>query len=89
MQVLCKSTKGHAETYCCVCGQGFVMFWERQSRIERMQALHEIQETLRRHHRTSPSREAHPREGFPVPERDAEEAFSGAVLAGAVPHWEP
>lgn len=88
MQVFCKRTNGNAETHCCVCGQGFVMFWERQSRIQRMGALHEIQETLRRHHRSSPGRDAHPPAHFPVPERDAEGAFFGAVLAGAVPNSE-
>ena len=45
MQVLCKSTNGNAETHCCVCGQGFVMFWERQSRAERIQVMKEIQNT--------------------------------------------
>src|SRR5208337_1697021 len=61
MQVLCKKTDGNAEAHCCVCGQGFVMFWDRQSRPERVAALHEIQEVLRRHHRDSSSPEAHPK----------------------------
>lgn len=88
MQVFCKSTNGNAETRCCVCGQGFVMFWERQSRHERVAALHEIQETLRRHHRVSPSSEAHPTGSFPVPERDATMAFAGAILSAAGPNLE-
>jgi hypothetical protein len=51
MQVLCTSANGNAETYCCICGQGFVMFWERQSRRERAAAIREIQDSLRQHHR--------------------------------------
>jgi hypothetical protein len=88
MHVLCKSTKGHAETHCCVCGQGFVMFWDRQSRTERAAALHEIQETLRRHHRATPGPEAHPIQLFPVPEWDPASAYSVAVGSGAVPNLE-
>jgi hypothetical protein len=68
MQVLCKKTNGNAEAHCCVCGQGFVMFWDRQSRIERIAALHETQQVLRQHHRLTLSPEAHPGDSFPVPE---------------------
>ena len=68
MQVLCKSTNGNGETQCCVCGQGFVMFWYRQSRAERVEALKEIQTTLRHQHRNQRGSEAHPNGGFLVPE---------------------
>jgi hypothetical protein len=68
MQVLCKKTKGNAETQCCVCGQGFVMFWDRQSRADRRLALHELQETLRRQHRNTLGPEAHSKESFTIPE---------------------
>lgn len=87
MHVLCKSTDGYAETHCCVCGQGFVMFWDRQSHSERVAATHEIQETLRRQHRVSPGPEAHPKDRFAVPEWDAAAAFAGAVDSGAVSNW--
>jgi hypothetical protein len=76
MQVLCKKANGNAETHCCVCGQGFVMFWDRQSRNERIAALHEIQETLRRHHRNASGSEVHPKDSFPVPEWNGGGAFS-------------
>lgn len=88
MQVLCKSTTGNAECHCCVCGEGFVMFWERQSRSERARALHDIQETLRRHHREHPGLHAHPQGGFLVPEWNGPIAFSAAALLGNVPVWE-
>jgi len=68
MKVLCKKTNGNAETHCFVCGQGFVMFWDRQSRSDRLAALHEIQAILRRHHRSVAGPEAHPQESFTVPE---------------------
>lgn len=86
MQVLCKSTNGFAETHCCICGQGFVMFWDRQSHSERIAALHEIQDTLRRQHRHCPGREAHPKENFPVPEWDTAVACSSVAVSGAVPN---
>jgi hypothetical protein len=87
MQVLCKSTEQNAETHCCVCGQGFVLFWERQSHAERAEALREIQKTLRGHHRDQPGPEAHPRAGFLVPRRDDPVAFSGTATLGHAPSW--
>lgn len=86
MQVVCKKTDGNAETHCCVCGQGFVMFWDRQSRNERIAALHEIQEAFRPQHRNAAGPEAHPKDSFPVPEWSGASAFSGTAAQGiAVP----
>ena len=87
MQVLCKSTSGNAETHCCVCGQGFVMFWERQSRTERIEAMKEIQNTLRHHHRNQRGPEAHPKGSFLVPESNSSDAGSGAAVHGTAPSW--
>ena len=87
MQVLCKSTDGNAETHCCVCGQGFVMFWERQSRAERIEAMKEIQNTLRHQHRNQRGKEAHPRGSFLVPERSGSNSGSGAAIHGHAPSW--
>lgn len=88
MQVLCKTTGGNAETHCCICGQGFVMFWERQSRAERAETLCEIQETLRRQHRLAPGPEAHPQGGFLVPEWHGPLVASGAAILGNAPVWD-
>jgi hypothetical protein len=44
------------------------MFWERQSRAERIDAMKDIQKTLRNQHRTDKGREAHPASAFLVPE---------------------
>jgi hypothetical protein len=88
MQVLCRKTNGNAEFHCCVCGQGFVMFWERQSRSERTEILFEIQETMRRHHRTAPGSEAHPRDGFLAPQMINSLELAGAGVAGSAPAWD-
>jgi hypothetical protein len=87
MQVLCKSIKGNAETHCCVCGQGFVMFWERQSRSERLETLREIQLTLRHQHRTYRGPEAHPNGCFLVPEWNGSVAATGTAILGQAPTW--
>lgn len=87
MQVLCKSTNGNSEMHCSVCGQGFVMFWERQSRAERSEAIRDIQKTLRHQHRTQKGAEAHPNGGFLVPEWNGSVSSSGASIVGAAPSW--
>lgn len=87
MQVLCKSSNEEVETCCSVCGQGFVLFWERQTRMERAQALKEVAKALRRHHDKLAGPEAHPQHGFVVPEWDGPVAFSGAAILGNAPSW--
>jgi hypothetical protein len=87
MQVFCKSTSGNAEVQCCVCGQGFILFWERQSRSERVAALQAIQKTLRAHHMRLAGPEVHPQTGFLVPGLDGPAAFSGAAIQGHAPTW--
>ena len=87
MQVLCKSTDGNAETHCCVCGQGFVMFWERQSRSERAESIKEIQMALRYQHRNQRGPEAHPNGGFLVQEWPGSNAASSASMLGQAPSW--
>ena len=83
MKVYCKSTTGNAEFHCSVCGQGFVLFWERQPRIERVAVLSEIQQTMRRHHRSSPGSEAHPQGGFLAPDwGDPTELAAAALRSG-------
>jgi hypothetical protein len=88
MQVLCKKTDGNAETHCCVCGQGFVMFWDRQSRNDRMAALHEVQQILRRHHRNGAGPEAHPKETFTVPEWSGNSKATDPSAHDTVPTWD-
>ncbi len=87
MQVLLKSADSGVETRCSVCGQGFVMFWERQTRMERGEALREIEATLRHHHHVSDGAHVHPTKGFLVPSWDGPIAFSGAAILGNAPVW--
>jgi len=87
MQVLCKSTQGNAETHCSVCGLGFVMFWERQTRTQRQEMLSEIQKTLRNQHRSHKGPEAHPSGGFLVPEWNGSNAASATAVSGKAPSW--
>ena len=87
MQVYCRKTDGNAEMNCCVCGQGFVLFWDRQTAIERAVMRAEIQEMLRRQHRAADGVEAHPLSEFSVPEFESAVSSSGAALGG-VPVWE-
>lgn len=87
MQVLCKRTEGNAEIHCCVCGQGFLIFWERQSRPQRAEALTEIQRVLRGHHRVEAGPDAHTHNSFLVPEWDGPTAFAGAAVPGHAPTW--
>ncbi|MFC5861194.1 hypothetical protein ACFPT7_02690 [Acidicapsa dinghuensis] len=87
MQVLLKSSETAVETRCSVCGQGFVMFWERQTRNERNEAMREIEATLRHHHHAGDGPHVHPVKGFLVPEWDGPIAFSGAAILGNAPVW--
>lgn len=87
MQVLCKSTNEGGEVCCSVCGQPFALFWERQSKAERAQALVEIAKTLRSHHAHRSDREAHPQRGFVVPDSEGPIASSGAAILGHAPSW--
>jgi hypothetical protein len=64
------------------------MFWERQSRMERAEALRDIQKVLLSHHRKSPGQQAHPQGGFLVPEWNGPIAFSGAAILGHAPTWD-
>jgi hypothetical protein len=87
MQVLCKSSEGAVETRCSICGQGFLLFWERQTRMERAEALREIDLALREHHLEGFESNVHPKKGFLVPAWDGPIAYSGAALLGNAPAW--
>ena len=87
MQVLCKSSKDSTETVCSVCGQGFVLFWERQTKGEKAAALRDVATTLRAHHNEKEGPEAHPDRGFLVPEWNGPIAYSGAAILGNAPSW--
>ena len=87
MQVLLKSSNECAETRCSVCGQGFAMYWERQTREEQAKALREVEATLESHHRGESGASVHPDRGFVIPAWDGPVAFSGAAILGNAPAW--
>jgi hypothetical protein len=66
---------------------GFVMFWERQSRTERIEVMKEIQNTLRHHQRNQKGPGAHPKGSFLVPEWNSSDSGSGASVHGHAPSW--
>lgn len=74
MKVFFKSTDGKANTHCCVCGQGFMLSWERKPSEGITDVLFEIQKSLCDHHRSDGmGRQAHPQ--------------SGTVISHLVPEW--
>jgi hypothetical protein len=87
MQVLLKSTEAAAETRCTICGQGFVMFWERQTKAERTESMRAVETALRHHHHAGGGPNVHPVKGFLVPAWDGPIAFSGAAILGNAPVW--
>lgn len=87
MQVLLKTSETAVEARCGVCGQGFVMFCERRSAIDRAEAMCEIESTLQHHHLAGDGPEVHPVKGFLVPAWDGPVAFSGAAILGNAPVW--
>jgi hypothetical protein len=85
MQVLCKTSNVSIETRCSVCGQGFALYWERQTANEKAESLMEVEAVLRHHHRRETGVAAHPDHGFLVPAWDGPIAFSGAAMLGNAP----
>jgi hypothetical protein len=87
MQVLCKSTSQAPDVCCPVCGQGFALVAERQSKAERARAVREVTQALRTHHVKRPGRRAHAEGGFLVAADGGAETFSGAAILGNAPSW--
>lgn len=86
MQVLCKSSSEKIEAQCSVCGQGFTLYWERQTPAEQAEARGAVESVLRDHHRVRQGVGAHPESGFLVPAWDGPVAFSGAAILGNAPN---
>jgi len=87
MKVFFKSTEGKANTHCCVCGQGFMLSWERKPSEGITEVLFEVQKSLCDHHRSDGmGRQAHPQSGTvisrPVQEWRGYLPFSDAAILG-------
>lgn len=85
MQVLCKPSNGVSDVLCPICGQGFLLYWERFSRAEQDDNRPEIQQALCLHHAQPAAHGAHPEAPFNIPDWSGQPKFSAAaILSGAV-----
>ena len=84
MQILCKASNDASDACCGICGQRFVISWERTSRAAQTDTLRHIQQALRDHHVDSNSPGAHPQEPFHVPDCPIPRKYSRAALLGGI-----
>jgi hypothetical protein len=82
MQVLCKLSHTASDVRCRVCGQGFLVYWSRNSRAEQAASRGMVIEALAAQHASSHSEHVHPRTGFNVPAWSGRPSVSGAALLG-------
>ncbi len=85
MQVLCKPSDNSPDVQCPVCGQGFLLYWERSSRDQQEDTRQSIQQALRDHHADNSATEAHPGPAFNIPSWSGSPRFSAAALLGGAP----
>ncbi|WP_213805198.1 hypothetical protein [Granulicella sp. dw_53] len=85
MQVVCQPSQSSSDVRCPVCGEGFLLYWERTSRTERHETLGKIQQALSDHHKTEAEGKAHPVAAFNIPSWSGLARFSGAALLGGLP----
>lgn len=81
MQVLCKPTNASPDIKCPVCGQGFLLYWERSSRDQQDDTLPNILQVLREHHNRLDFT-THPGSPFNIPSWSGLPQFSAAALLG-------
>jgi hypothetical protein len=81
MQVLCKPSKDAVDVECPVCGQGFLLFWERSSVSQQESTRPEIEQALCDHHAEGRAG-AHPEVPFNIPSWPGLPQFSAAALLG-------
>jgi hypothetical protein len=87
MQVLLRKSDEIHDLKCDVCGQGFRLYWERNSLNEQEAMRPTVLEELRQQHMgaaSDPSPEAHPSSPFNVPRWSGSPQFSGAALLGGL-----
>lgn len=83
MQVLCERSNAGNDVRCAVCGQGFLVYWERSSRAERESARKDVMQAIRdQHDDVTSGHHAHPAARFTVPSWTGNPAYSGAALLG-------
>jgi hypothetical protein len=84
MQVLCERSNTGNDVRCNVCGQGFLVYWERSSRAEREQARRDVIQALADHHEDLTT--GHPGGGG-APPPPPPPRYSGAALLGGAPAY--
>ncbi len=91
MQVLCKASTTGSDVRCSICGQAFLVYWERSTLEEQAEARLNVLQALRSHHlsgqTSSQNQHAHPQTAFNVPEWNGMPQFSAAALLGNAPKW--
>jgi hypothetical protein len=88
MQVLCERSNTGNDVRCNVCGQGFLVYWERSSRAEREQARRDVIQALADHHEDlTTGHHSHPPTRFTVPSWSGDIRYSGAALLGGAPAY--
>jgi hypothetical protein len=85
MQVLCKQSNSSPDVQCPVCGQGFLLYWERSSRAQQEATRHSIQQALCDQHLEPNDTGAHPEGAFNIPNWSGSPKFSAAALLGGAP----
>ena len=82
MQVFCKPSDNSPDVRCPVCGQGFLLFWERSSKSQQDDTRQSIYQALRDHHIDGDHTSAHPGADFNIPSWSGSPQFSAAALLG-------
>jgi len=85
MQVLCERSNAGSDVRCGVCGQGFLVYWERSSRTEREAARKDVMQAIRgQHEDVTTGHHAHDAVRFTVPTWSGDPSYSGGGLLGGV-----
>jgi hypothetical protein len=85
MQVFCKPSDSSPDVHCPVCGQGFLLFWERSSRSQQDATRQSIYQALTDHHIDGDDTSSHPDAAFNIPSWSGSPQFSAAALLGGAP----
>lgn len=81
MQVLCERSNTGSDVRCTICGQGFLVYWERTSPTERALTRQKVIMTLREHHEEEMSgHHAHPSDRFLIPSWTSDARLAASAM---------
>ncbi len=90
MQVLCIVTSEDAcDVQCPCCQQKYTIYYSRQGKQEREEALETVRTALLEHHLRNPLASAHPGDAFNVPAWSGPAHASAAALLSGAPVGRP